>query len=247
MKILLLILFLALSLGLPLWMAFVNRERGMLVSIAQGVLIYLLSTVLNNFFSRMVGLESLELPDDRKIYAVLMTLSLTIAVGIFALLKVYRDERKSCLIYVGFSLVNTFIYNTNSYGILLYIAANHSEEKLSGLYPAETARELLAHYDGISVSELLLLNVELLFSFFILGMLIRAICQKGRKAFDYLLFVVALFLFFGTQYCIGNRLIGFTVYVILLLVGYRDKIKGAKAKLSRRENGDRSGDEKSKL
>ena len=64
MKLLFLILFLALSLALPLWMAYRNRETGMLVSIAQGVLIYLLSTAINNFLSRVAGLES---PTDEDI------------------------------------------------------------------------------------------------------------------------------------------------------------------------------------
>lgn len=237
MKILLLILFLSLSLGLPLWTAFRNRERGMLVSIAQGVLIYLLSTALSNLFSRVVGLQSLTLPEDRKTYAVLMTLSLTMAVGVFALFRAYGDERKSGLIYAGFSLVNTFIYNTNSYGILLYVAANHSEEKLTAVYPAETAQALLAHYDGISVSEMLLLNVELLMSFFILAALLGHICRKGRNLWDYLLFVVGLFVFFGSQYCIGNRLIVFAVYAALLPAGYHGKITEIKGKRSRREEG----------
>lgn len=247
MKLLFLILFLALSLALPLWVAYRNRETGMLVSIAQGVLIYLLSTAINNFLSRVAGLESLALTEDRKTYAVLMTLSLSVAVGVFALCKAYRGKKKSGLIYAGFSLANTFIYNANSYGILVYVATHHSEEKLTGLYPAETAAELLAYYDGISVTDLILLNAELLFSFFILAALLGTICQKGRGLFDYLLFVVTLFVFFGTQYCIGNRLIGFTVYALLILVGYRDQIKGATETLSHRRSGDRNRDEKCKL
>lgn len=247
MKLLFLILFLALSLALPLWMAYRNRETGMLVSIAQGVLIYLLSTAINNFLSRVAGLESLTLAEDRKTYAVLMTLSLSVAVGVFALCKTYRGKKKSGLIYAGFSLANTFVYNANSYGILVYVATHHSEEKLTQLYPAETAAELLTYYDGISVGDLFLLNVELLFSFFILGALLGSICRKGRGGFDYLLFVVTLFVFFGAQYCIGNRLIGFVVYLLLIIVGYRDKIKETKTKISRRGNRDRNEDEKRKL
>ncbi len=233
-KLPLLLLFLALSLALPTWTVWRSRGDALLVSIGQGVLIYLLSTALSNLLSALAGLEDLALAEDRRTYAVVMTLSLALAVGLFALLKVYRDERKAGAIYAGFSFANTFVYNVNSYGILLYVGANHSLEKLSGTYPEETARELLAYYDGIAAGDLALLCLELLLTFFILKGAMCAVCQKERPAMNWLLFVVTLFFLFYAQYCIQNKFLGFTVYLALFGMEYHGTLRMWKEKITRR-------------
>ena len=85
------------------------------MAMALGVLIYVLSTALTNFTAMAIGLESLDLAEDRRTYVVMVTLALTLVIGLFSLSKkIYGDKDKANLIYSGFSLVNTFLYNMNA-------------------------------------------------------------------------------------------------------------------------------------
>ena len=203
----------------------------MIVSIALGVLIHILSTALTNFIAIAIGLEGLYLAEDKKTYVVMVTLALTIIIGIFSLFKkAYDDENTANLIYSGFSLVHTFLYNMNSYSFLLFISFNNSSEKLSKYYPIETVDELLNYYSKIELSDLVLLIAEMICGFFILKTLFCTVCKRKAQIFDYMTFIIGLFVLFYSQYCIDNKLIVFTVYLILLIVGYGKKYRLKKDK-----------------
>ena len=225
MKTILLTVFLILSLALPLIVAFEYKKSGMLIPIVWGGLIYLLSTALANFISLASGLSSLTTADDQLTYVVIVTLSLSLVIGMFGLTKkVYSDEKTSNLIYSGFAMINTFIYNMNSYSFLVFISVNQSVDQLAKYYPKQTSEELLKYFDNISIQNLLLLIAELFLVFLILKALFCLVCRKEAKVFDYLVFVIGLFLLFYSQYCIENKLIVFVVYLCLFLAGYKGRM-----------------------
>ncbi|WP_294561263.1 hypothetical protein [uncultured Traorella sp.] len=225
MKLILLIIFLILSLVLPLVVAFEHKRRGMIMAMALGVLIYVLSTALTNFTAQAIGLESLNLAEDRETYVVMVTLSLTIVIVLFSLSKkIFGDEHRANLIYSGFSLVNTFLYNMNAYSFLVFVAIHNSAEKLSAYYPMETVNELLNYYQEISSSDILLLIIEMICSFFIMKSLFCMLCRNKVQIADYLIFIVGIFIFFYSQYCIQNKVLVFGIYIVLLFAGYRNKL-----------------------
>ena len=80
MKTVLLIIFLLLSLVLPLSLALFNKRRGMVASMAIGAAIYVVATVITNFLSLATKLEGLESFEDRQAYTVFVTLALLFAV-----------------------------------------------------------------------------------------------------------------------------------------------------------------------
>lgn len=80
MKITVLILFLVLSLTLPMIVILNNKRKDMIVPIVVGVLVYVLSTIVSNFLSSAVGLTRLDSSDEKKTYVVIITLSLTLVV-----------------------------------------------------------------------------------------------------------------------------------------------------------------------
>ena len=225
MKLILLIVFLILSLVLPLLVAFEHKRRGMIMAIALGVLIYVLSTALTNFTAMAIGLESLDLAEDRRTYVVMVTLALTLVIGLFSLSKkIYGDKDKANLIYSGFSLVNTFLYNMNAYSFLIFVAIHNSAEDLLSYYPQETVNELLIYYNGITTSDILLLIIEMICGFFIMKALFCMICRSKVQITEYLVFMIGIFIFFYSQYCVENKVLVFTIYIILLFAGYRNKI-----------------------
>ena len=199
---------------------------------AFGGFLYLLSTSMTNFLAMAAGLSELVDSEDKLTYVVIVVLSLTLVTMMFRVLKKgYSDQKNADLIYSGFSLINTFVYNMSAYSILVFIAMNHSLEKLTKYYPVEVAQQLLEHYDGISISSLLLLITEMALTFWILKALFNLVCRDDSGLFEYLLFLIGLFVHFYSQYCIENSLIVFTVYLILFFVNYRGKL-GIKRKSS---------------
>lgn len=221
MKAFLLTVFLILSLSLPLLVAFENRKTGMLLSMAFGVFLYLLSTSIANFISLAIGLSDLSSGEDRLTYVVIISISLVISTGLFRMIKqAYADKKSANLIYSGFALINTFIYNMNSYSFLVFISMNNSLDKLQNYYSLETAKQLLNHYNEITYSSILLLIIEMSLTFFILKSLLISVCKKDSSAFDYLFFLIGAFMLYYSQYCIENSVITFIVYLVLLLVNY---------------------------
>lgn len=192
---------------------------------ALGVLIYILSTILTNFTSLAIGLESLETVDDKKIYVVMVTLALTLVIGLLSINKrIFGNEQKANLIYSGFALVNTFLYNMNSYSFLVFIGFHNSADQLANYYPLETANELLTYFNSISSYDILLLIVEMICQFFIMKSLFCLICSNTKKMADYLIFVVGIFILFYSQYCIENKVLVFGIYIVLLFAGYHQKL-----------------------
>ena len=178
MKTVLLIIFLLLSLVLPLSLALFNKRRGMLASMAIGAAIYVVATVITNFLSLATKLEGLESFEDRQAYTVFVTLALLFAVWLFSRFKgFYDDKNKSDLIYSGFSLVNLFINNMNSYSFLLFIAMNNDVETLSSIYQAETAKELVTYFESIDTGDIALMIIEMILVFLIMMYFFNAICQ----------------------------------------------------------------------
>lgn len=219
MKAFLLTVFLILSLSLPLLVAFENRKTGMLLSMAFGTFLYLLSTSIANFISLAIGLSDLSSGEDRLTYVVIISISLVISTGLFRMIKqAYADKKSANLIYSGFALINTFIYNMNSYSFLVFISMNNSLDKLQNYYPLETANQLLNHYNEITYSSILLLIIEMSLTFFILKSLLISVCKKDSSVFDYLFFLIGAFMLYYSQYCIENSVITFLVYLVLLLV-----------------------------
>lgn len=225
MKTVLLIIFLLLSLVLPLSLALFNKRRGMVASMAIGAAIYVAATVITNFLSLATKLEGLESFEDRQAYTVFVTLALLFAVWLFSRFKgFYDDKNKSDLIYSGFSLVNLFINNMNSYSFLLFIAMNNDVETLSAIYQAETAKELVTYFESINTGDIALMIVEMILVFLIMKYFFNAICQKDRKMVDYFTFLIGLFVLYFAQYCINNLVVSFVIYILLLIFGYRSKI-----------------------
>lgn len=226
MKLFYLIVFLALSFALPFITAYENRKRGMLVSMALGALIYIISTMITNFTASALGMKDLSLAADRKTYAVMATLAMSCAAAVCSLIKnAYDDQQTGNLIAAGFSFINTFLYNMSSYSFLVFIAMQNSVEKLSKYYPEETAAELIDYFASINAADILLLCVEMCCTFFIFKSLICTVCKKKAQLFDYSQFIVGCFIMFYSQYCIGNRLVVFAVYAILLVVGYGKNVR----------------------
>lgn len=215
MKIAILILFLALSLTLPMIVILKNKRKDMIVPIVVGVLVYVLSTIVSNFLSSAVGLNSLESSDDKKTYAVIITLSLTLVVFLISKIKrLYaRDKSTAQLVYGGFSLFNLFIYNMDTYLIFVRVGMNDSIEKLEKYYPTETAKKLLDYYDQIKVSDVVMLMVEMVLVFVILGYLFDAVVNEQSSIFEYFQFLIGVFILYYSRYCVSNLIV---TYLILL-------------------------------
>lgn len=221
MKLVLLGAFLLLSLVLPLVLALQNKKRGMVVSMVMGLIIYVLATIFNNFFAMCVGLSDITTSEERRIYVVFTAVALTLAVVIMGFFKnVYGDKKQSDLIYAGFALANTFINNMNSYSFLLFIGLNNSIDSLTEYYPSDVASELFDYYGSITVSDLVLLILEMALTFFILRALFNFVCRKEKQIFNYVFFLVGVFLLYYIQYMIDNVLLGFMAYGLFLIVTY---------------------------
>lgn len=216
MKIFLLIGFLALSFALPVYYILVNRQENMLTKIITGIAIYVLSTILMNFCCKTIGYENFKQIPNVKYYVALISLTMTLVIFIFSRFKsLYQDKKTATLIYCGFAFVNFFVNNMNSYMNLLYIGMNNSIEKLSKRYPYEIAQGLLDYYNKINSVDILLLCIELIVVFYILKLLFEKVINKELKTYNYLFFMIGIFVLYNIQYGINNVVISFVIYFLL--------------------------------
>lgn len=232
MKLTLLIVFLILSLALPVYYIFVNKQEGMLISIIAGIGIYLSTTIIMNLLGNMLQFSGVSILEDKKYYVALVSLVLTLSVMIFTNFKnLCQNKSAATLVFCGFGLVNFFIYNMNSYMNILYIGMNNSIEKLTAIYPLEIAQSLLEYYEKISTVDLFLLIAELILSFYILKNLFILVFKKDNKIFDHLFFMIFVFIYYNIQYYVTNTMVAFFLYnLILLVLIYIGRVKNGKQK-----------------
>ena len=225
MKLILIIIFLILSLVLPLSLILTNKKEKMVQKVLLGFLIYVCATVLVNFCCKAIGLSELDTIENKQTYVALMTISITTVLALFSIPKsVYNDKKTSNLIYGGFGLANYFIYNMEAYSILLRIGMNNSVDKLTKYYPLETANELIAYYSSIEIIDIILLIVELVIVFIAFKELFNLVTQKERPLINYLILIIGLFCIYSIQYMFENALLSFICYfVIALILIYRNR------------------------
>lgn len=225
MKLLLIIVFLILSLLLPLLLILTNKREKMIQKVMIGLLIYLCATILVNFCCKAIGLSELNTAKNKETYVALLTICITLVLALLSLSKGFYDDIKaSNLIYGGFGLANYFIYNMNAYSILLRIGMNNTVEKLSKFYPVETANELITYYNNIKIVDIILLIVELVIVFIAFKELFNLITQKNRSLINYLIVIVGLFCIYSIQYMFENVALSFTCYfIIALILVYKNK------------------------
>ena len=218
MKITVLILFLVLSLTLPMIVILKNKRKDMIVPIVVGVLVYVLSTIVSNFLSSAVGLTNLDSSDNKKTYVVIITLSLTVVIFLISKIKrLYKSEKSTAqLVYGGFSLFNLFIYNMDTYLIFVRVGLNDSIEKLGKYYPSETAKTLLAYYDQIKISDVFMLILEMILVFVVLGYLFDVAVNKQSGIFEYFQFLIGVFIMYYSRYCISNLIVSYSILVVIV-------------------------------
>lgn len=229
LKTVLLFAFLIIALALPLTLLIISQTKSKMLYFFSGLCIYYLSTILVNIFINAWQLHQLNSLQDRIIYMSTIGLCITFIVFIF-FHKVLKemDQSKANVIYAGFAIANTFLYNLASYSSLLLISMNPTVDELSHYYTKEAASDLIQYYDAINAFDLILLIAEMLLTFGILYYLFLYISKNRNQFKSYVKFGCFLLLLYAIMYLGLPRLLGFIGYLMLLIALYRMQLKKEK-------------------
>lgn len=231
LKTVLLFAFLIIALALPLTLLLTSKTNSKMLYFFTGLCIYYLSTITINFFINAWHLTEIVNLQDKMIYIVTVSLCITFFIFIF-LNKILKgmDEQKSKVIYAGFAIANTFLFNLASYSNLLFISLNPTVDKLSQYYAREVAVELIDYYNAIHVFDLVLLIIEMILTFAILYSLFNDVCKHRKQGLSYVKFSGMMILLYGIMYLGLPRLMAFAAYVFMLYLTWRVGKYGVRAK-----------------
>jgi len=232
MKLFLLITFLSLSFALPVISLFKYKSDKKIVSLFFGIVVYTLTTIGVSAVSLASGMTDYDTLGKKIVYVVLLAAVLTAVIALLSkLLKNVFNKEHAPSVYAGFSFVNLFIYNMNAYGILVTTGLFMDTGRLEATYGQETAAQLIAYYNAVSIPSILLLILELGLIYLILSIAFEKVISQHDSIKDYAMFFVSVLVLYMIQFTLaGNAVIAFICYAVelALLLGEDKLVKKGK-------------------